>query len=115
MKEKYSATFFIVGIILNMIKHFYLLLPGIIAMIVGIWFSAVLFLGIGLVTLDLCFSVVGQFQNKKVLESSENPQVKEVNKAIHSKDWRRNVIDLVETRIKEEYISKNDAENEKEV
>lgn len=99
MEKKYPKDLFIMGFFLSLIRHFYLLLPGIILCIVGIWDNVVLIIGLSFIILDIILSLYEQFRNQIVLKNSNNPQMAPFREAILSEDWRKNLKDLVESRI----------------
>jgi len=101
MQKKYPTSLFIMGFILNLIHHFYLLLPGVVFLIIGIWNKVFLMMGVSLLFVDICISLIEQFIFKRALMTSDNPQVKAFQDATCTKAWSKNVINLVENKVNE--------------
>ena len=103
MNKKYPISLFITGFIMNLFfRLFYLSIPAIILMILGIWFSACLYIGIGLFLIALIISLILQLMLKNIaLEASKNESFQEFQDAISSHNWYKNVMGIVVSKINE--------------
>ena len=79
MKRTYPLSFFLFGLAMNFFfRYFYLLLPGMILCIIGIWKLPCLLIGLAVLGLDLLLSFTEQLQTRKAsLEDSDNPEYNE--------------------------------------
>ena len=84
---------------MNLTKNFFLFLPSIILLIVGIWVKWCLFVGVALLLLDVIISLIEQIQIRNTTINSNNPNFKEWQDAILSSDWKNNIMDLTESKI----------------
>jgi len=62
---------------MNLTKNFFLFLPSIILLIVGIWVKWCLFVGVALLLLDVIISLIEQIQIRNATINSDNPSFKE--------------------------------------
>ena len=100
MKDnKYPVSLFVIGVLMNLTKNFFLFLPSIILLIVGIWVKWCLFVGVALLLLDVIISLIEQIQIRNATINSDNPSFKEQQDAILSSDWKNNIMDLTESKI----------------
>ena len=100
MKDnKYPVSLFVIGVLMNLTKNFFLFLPSIILLIVGIWVKWCLFVGVALLLLDVIISLIEQIQIRNATINCDNPSFKEQQDAILSSDWKNNIMDLTESKI----------------
>lgn len=103
--RKYPVDLFIIGLITNFLFHFFwLFIPAVILLIVGIWVKLCGYIALTLLVIDLILSVVEQIGIRNTfLKDSDDPQFKEFQD-IFSKggDWRENMKEVVEQKIREE-------------
>ncbi len=97
--NKYPVSLFVIGVLMNLTKNFFLFLPSIILLIVGIWVKWCLFVGVALLLLDVTISLIEQIQIRNATINSDNPNFKEWQDAILSSDWKNNIMDLTESKI----------------
>ena len=97
--NKYPVSLFVIGVLMNLTKNFFLFLPSIILLIVGIWVKWCLFVGVALLLLDVIISLIEQIQIRNATINSDNPNFKEWQDAILSSDWKNNIMDLTESKI----------------
>jgi len=97
--NKYPVSLFVIGVLMNLTKNFFLFLPSIILLIVGIWVKWCLFVGVALLLLDVIISLIEQIQIRNTTINSNNPNFKEWQDAILSSDWKNNIMDLTESKI----------------
>lgn len=107
MDKKYPIGLFIFGFLLNLIKNYYLLIPGIILAIIGIWIKTSLLIGVSLLIIDIILAFSEQIYLKKACDISDNPNFQPVKDAIMDKNWRKSIIELVEHKIKEYELEDN--------
>lgn len=89
---------------MNFIFHFiWLLVPALIFLIAGIFVPLCLYIGLGLILLDLLLSIVEQLQIRKtILTDSDNEDFRSFQDAIFKDgNWVQNVKDMVEEKIEE--------------
>lgn len=101
MNKKYPASLFWTGFIMNLIKRFILLLAGIILLIVGNWVNVCSPIGAALLILTVILAFMEQIQIRNTMLNSDNPEFAEWQDAILSPNWKENIMDLTETKIKE--------------
>ena len=96
--RKYPASLFIIGFITNILFHFFwLFIPCIILLIVGIFVKPCLYVGLALLLIDILLSLIEQFRIRQAfLEESDNPDFRAFQDAL-SKDgnWRDNIGELL--------------------
>ncbi|MBQ6823506.1 MAG: hypothetical protein IJP27_02540 [Clostridia bacterium] len=97
--NKYPVSLFVIGVLMNLTKNFFLFLPSIVLLIVGIWVKWCLFVGVALLLLDVIISLIEQIQIRNTSINSDNPNFKEWQDAILSSDWKNNIMDLTESKI----------------
>ena len=96
---KYPVSLFLIGILMNLIKNFFLGVPAIILLIVGIWVKWCLVVGLVLLLVDLLISLIEQIQIRRAVIDSDDPSFKEWQDAILTSDWKNNIVDLTESKI----------------
>ena len=100
--RKYPTSLFIIGFITNILFHFFwLFIPGIILLIVGIFVKPCLYIGLALLLIDILLSLIEQFRIRQAfLEESDNPDFRAFQDAL-SKDgkWRDNIGELFNQKI----------------
>ncbi len=97
--NKYPVSLFLIGVLMNLIKNYFLLFPSIILIIVGVWVKWSFFVGVALLLLDVIISLIQQIQIRNSTINNDNPDFKEWQDAILSSDWKNNVMDLTESKI----------------
>ncbi|MGN0492344.1 MAG: hypothetical protein ACI4F7_01750 [Acutalibacteraceae bacterium] len=107
MKErKYPFSLFVIGFITNILfRFFWLFVPGIIFMVIGIFAKWCLYIGIGLLLLDIIISFAEQMQIRHtMLTVSDNEQFSDFQDAV-SMDGNvfENIRNFVENNA-EEYV-----------
>ena len=100
--RKYPTSLFIIGFTTNILFHFFwLFVPCIILLIVGIFVKPCLYIGLALLLIDVLLSLIEQFRIRQAfLEESDNPDFREFQDAL-SKDgnWRDNIGELLNQKI----------------
>ncbi len=100
-KRRYSSSLFWSGFFLNILKRFYITIPAVILLIIGIWFKLCLYIGIALAVFVLVISLIEQLNIKKTFETSNNPNFEEFADTASSENWKEDVIDFVKEKTKE--------------
>lgn len=100
MERKYPAKLFWLFVLTNFLFHFfYLSLPGIILCVVGIWVKSCLWIGLGLLLLDLFVSIVEQMRIRKAaVTRSNNQDYNELMDALCGPDGALAFIDVLEKK-----------------
>lgn len=96
--KKYPISLFLIGFILNLIKNFFLLVPGLFLLFWGIWIEWCFIAGSSLLILDIVFSFFEQIQIRNTTINSDNPNFQEWQDAILSPDWKNNIHDLIDKK-----------------
>ena len=100
--RKYPTSLFIIGFITNILFHFFwLFLPCIILIIIGIFVEPCLYIGLVLLLIDIILSLIEQLRIRQAfLEESDNPDFRAFQDAL-SKDgsWKDNIAELVNQKI----------------
>lgn len=99
MEKKYPKDLFFWGFIINLIRHFYLLIPGIIFVVIGVWSETSLCIGVILLAIDIFLSLIEQIQYKNITENSDNTEFQPFQEAVMSKDWKNNLMKMLEDKI----------------
>ena len=113
--RKYPTSLFIIGFVTNILFHFFwLFIPCIILLIIGIFVEPCLFVGLALLLIDIVLSLIEQLRIRKAfLEESDNPDFRAFQDAL-SKDgnWKDNVSELLNPKISDpQNEMKSDDEN----
>lgn len=105
INRKYPTSLFIIGLITNILFHFFwLFIPGIILLIIGIFVKPCLYIGLALLLIDIVLSLIEQLRIRQAfLEESDNPAFREFQDAL-SKDgsWKNNIVDLINQKISDQ-------------
>jgi len=100
--RKYPTSLFIIGFITNILFHFFwLFIPCIILLIVGIFIKPCLYVGLALLLIDIVLSLIEQLRIRQTfLTESDNPDFRSFQDAL-SKDgnWKDNIVELVNQKI----------------
>lgn len=80
MERKYPPKLFLLFVLTNFTAHFFFLFfPGLLLLILGIWFPTCLWIGIGILPLGLVLSVVEQCRIRKAaISHSHSPEFNEL-------------------------------------
>ncbi|MBP3322019.1 MAG: DMP19 family protein [Clostridia bacterium] len=114
MKErKYPFSLFLIGFITNLLFHFFwLFIPSILLLIVGIWIDWCLYVGLALLGMDIVASFVEQLKIRKaMLSDSDSEQFRQFQDAV-SKDGNafeniRSFVENAAEKVDDEEIKKN--------
>ncbi len=102
MNNKYPTSLFVVGFITNLLfRFFWLLIPSVILLVIGIFVKPCLYIGLIVLLLDITLSLIEQIKIRNAfLEESDNPDFNAFQDAL-SKDgnWKENVKDFVNQKI----------------
>ena len=116
--RKYPTSLFIIGFITNILFHFFwLFIPCIILLIIGIFVKPCLYIGLALLLIDFLLSLIEQFRIRQAfLEESDNPDFRAFQDAL-SKDgnWKDNIGELLSQKMsdpKNEIKSDDKSEDE---
>lgn len=117
-KRKYPTSLFIFGFLTNMIfLYFWLFIPCIILLIIGIFVKPCLFIGLALLLIDIILSLIEQLRIRyTVLKNSDNPDFQAFQDALSKdKDWKDNIRELTNQKISDyQNQIKSDDESEDE-
>lgn len=113
MNKKYPTSLFFAGVLMNLTKNFYLFIPGVILLLIGLWNKACLSFGALLLFVDIVVSFVEQLKIKNVCETSDDPNFLSIQDAILDKNWRKNIIEMTEQRMRDHNLDSNEDNDEK--
>ncbi|MBQ7379356.1 MAG: hypothetical protein IJW70_06700 [Clostridia bacterium] len=108
MKRKYPVSLFLIGFITNVLfRNFWLFIPSVILLIVGLFVKPCLYVCGGLLVLDVLLSLIGQLRIRHAfLQESDNPDFQAFQDAVSEKgNWMEGVMGFVEKQM-------NDPENQ---
>lgn len=101
-KRSYPNILFIIGLITNILFHyFWLFVPSIIFLIFGIFNRPFTYLGLALFGLDFLLSFIEQCKIRRTfLEASDHPDFQTFQQALSDEDnWLKNVHELLNQKI----------------
>lgn len=100
MNKKYPAGLFWSGFIGDvLLRRFYLFIPAVILLIVGIWVKVCFAIGIALLVIDIVISLIDQLNIRKETLNSDDEKFAEFQNVILSDNWQENVRGMVEEKI----------------
>lgn len=111
-KRKYPTTLFIFVFISNVIfRYFFLFIPSLILIIVGIFNRYCLIIGIGILVIDLSISLINQLIiRNSFFSENDSLDFQEYQEAITKEgSWIDNVINLINENINK-YLDENEEE-----
>ena len=104
-KRRYPLSLFLIGFITNIFFHFFwLFVPGVILLVVGIWVDWCLYAGLALLGIDMIASFVEQMKIRQAMISdSDNEQFRKFQDAV-SKDGNvfENIRELLDNAVEED-------------
>ena len=96
--RKYPTSLFIIGFITNILFHFFwLFIPCVILLIIGMFVKTCLYIGLALLLIDILLSLIEQFRIRQAfLEESDNPDFRAFQDALSKGgNWRDNIGELL--------------------
>ncbi len=105
-KQKYPIDLFVMGFFMNFIKNFFLLIPAIVLIVIGIWVKWCLIIGCSLFVVDIVFSLIEQIKIRNAAITSDNPNFAPWQEAMLSPNWKDNIRNMTE-----DVIEETDSEN----
>ena len=115
--RKYPTSLFIIGFITNILFHFFwLFIPCVILLIIGMFVKTCLYIGLALLLIDILLSLIEQFRIRQAfLEESDNPDFRAFQDALSKGgNWRDNIGELLNQKMsdpKNEIKSNDENEN----
>ena len=101
-KRKYPSSLFIIGFVTNVLFHFFwLFVPAVILLIVGIFIKPCLYIGIAVLLTDVILSFIEQIRIRKAfLAESSNSDFRAFQDALSKEgNWRDNIAELMNQKI----------------
>ena len=114
---KYPKDLFRIGLLLNFIAKFYLWLPGLLLLLIGLLARSRPFIvfGVLLIAIDAVLSVSDQFMIKRTFEEpTDNPEFKPYQDAITGGNWREDLDRLTNPHQDDEEASDDTDSGEQE-
>ncbi len=105
MKKRYPLKLFLMGFLMNFLRRPLLLLLSIVLLIFGIWVDSCKYIGGVLLAIDFALALGTQivYVMYTMRDSDEDDQGwTDFQNAVHSKDWKNNMIDFVQSRMTDE-------------
>ena len=99
--KKYPITLFLMGVVMNLLKNFILLLLALVFLVIGIGVQWCLELGLGLLALNVVIAFVQQLQIRNTTLSSDNLDFQQWQEAMLSPEWMKNIKEMTEHKILE--------------
>lgn len=99
-----------IGLIINIVLRFIgLFIPSICLLVIGIFIKPCLYIGLILFIIDVIISLIEQFRIRKTfLADSEDSEFQKFQVSVSKgKNWKNNVMDFVEEKIKEDNIKED--------
>ena len=100
--RKYPTSLFVIGFITNILFHyFWLFLPCVVLLIIGIFVKPCLYIGLVILLIDIVLSFIEQIRIRQtVLEESDNPDFRAFQDALSKDgDWKDNIGELLNQKI----------------
>ncbi len=100
--RKYPTSLFIIGLITNMLfRFFWLFIPSVILLIVGIFVKPCLYIGLGVLLFDVIVSLIEQIKIRRAfLEESDNPDFQAFQDALSQDgNWKDNMGEFLNQKI----------------
>ena len=93
--RNYPISLFIIGFITNILFHFFwIFIPCIILLIIGIFVNPCLFIGLALLLIDIVLSLIEQLRIRQAfLKKSDNPDFRAFQEALSKDGSRKDHID----------------------
>ena len=117
MKKRYPWKLFFIGVAINFLFHFFwMFIPGVVLLLIGIFNQKCLAMGVALLIVDMMASLIEQFKIRQAtLADSDNPAFQEFQEALSKDgDWMQNVMDFVDENcepVDDEYGDKDKGED----
>ncbi|MBQ3003853.1 MAG: hypothetical protein IJD82_08980 [Clostridia bacterium] len=114
--RKYPAKLFILGLVSNILfRFFWLFVPAIVLLIIGIFIKPCLYIGLLVLLADMALSLIGQIRIRQTfLAESDNPSFKAFQESLSKDgDWKENIGDFLSQKIAEAQ-HETESENEDE-
>ncbi len=100
--KKYPFRLFMIGFLTNIVFHFFwLFVPSIVLLIIGIFLPTCRYIGALLLTVDIVFSLIEQLIIRNtILKDSDNPNFKNFqDKIFGSENWLQGFHDFMQEKM----------------
>ena len=100
--RKYPTSLFIIGFVTNILFHFFwLFIPCVILLIIGVFVKTCLYIGLALLLIDIVLSLIKQFRIRQAfLEESDNSDFRAFQDALSKNgNWKDNIGELLNQKI----------------
>lgn len=103
-EPRYPWSLFFAGLIINIITHIYLFVPGAAFLAVGLFIGKDFLKAIGLALVLAVFLVclIDQIRIRNGVINSDNPNFEEWRNAMMSPHWRKNITNLLDKKMQDE-------------
>ena len=103
-EPRYPWSLFFAGLVINIITHIYLFVPGAAFLGVGLFIGKDFLKAIGLALVLAVFLVclIDQIRIRNGVINSDNPNFEEWRNAMMSPHWRKNITDMLDKKMHDE-------------
>ena len=108
MKRHYNWKLFLIGFLMNTFRLFFIVIPALILLVVGIWVLPCLYIGFALLAIALIIAFVQQLMIKHTAETSDDPEFVPFAEAMCSDDWKERTIEWTKQKIQEQKEKEKD-------
>lgn len=108
MKRHYNWKLFLIGFLMNTVRLFFIVIPALILLVVGIWVLPCLYIGFALLAIALIIAFVQQLMIKHTAETSDDPEFVPFAEAMCSDDWKERTIEWTKQKIQEQKEKEKD-------
>ena len=108
MKRHYNWKLFLIGFLMNTVRLFFIVIPALILLVVGIWVLPCLYIGFALLAIALIIALVQQLAIKHTAETTDDPKLVPLAEAVCSDDWKERTIEWTKQKIQEQKEKEKD-------
>ena len=102
MKRRYNRKLFILGFLMNIVRLFFIVIPALVLIVVGIRVKPCLIIGLALLAIVLIIALVQQLMIKHTAETSDDPNFDPFAEAMCSDDWQERFIEMTYKKAEEQ-------------
>ena len=100
MKNKYPAKLFWMGVLINILRQFVLVIAALVLMVIGIWHPACSLISLGILVLVFIVAIVGQLRYRHTLLHSNDPEMESLRQTVLDENWQGNIMTMLGNVIK---------------
>lgn len=100
MKNKYPAKLFWMGVLINILRQFVLVIAALVLMVIGIWHPVCSLISLGILVLVFIVAIVGQLRYRHTLLHSNDPEMESFRQTVLDENWQGNIMTMLGNVIK---------------